>query len=104
MADASHELRTPLATVRTNVDVLARADELAPDDRAMLIRETVARRSPKEQGPTSVGHQHASAGDNPGSAPGTAGDEHVVRRSSHGGKVEARIESAQVADIRRQDS
>jgi two-component system, OmpR family, sensor histidine kinase MprB len=42
VADASHELRTPLATVRTNVEVLARADELAPDDRAMLIRDAVA--------------------------------------------------------------
>jgi two-component system sensor histidine kinase MprB len=42
VADASHELRTPLAAVRTNVEVLARADELAPDDRALLIRETVA--------------------------------------------------------------
>jgi two-component system sensor histidine kinase MprB len=42
VADASHELRTPLATVRTNVEVLARADELTPDDRAMLISETVA--------------------------------------------------------------
>jgi two-component system, OmpR family, sensor histidine kinase MprB len=42
VADASHELRTPLATVRTNVEVLARADELASDDRAMLIRDTVA--------------------------------------------------------------
>lgn len=42
VADASHELRTPLATVRTNVEVLARVDELPPDDRAMLIRETVA--------------------------------------------------------------
>jgi len=42
VADASHELRTPLATVRTNVEVLARADELAPEDRAMLIRDTVA--------------------------------------------------------------
>lgn len=42
VADASHELRTPLATVRTNVEVLARGDELAPDDRAMLIRDTVA--------------------------------------------------------------
>ena len=42
VADASHELRTPLATVRTNVEVLARVDELAPDDRALLIRETVA--------------------------------------------------------------
>ncbi len=42
VADASHELRTPLATVQTNVEVLARADELSPDDRAMLIRDTVA--------------------------------------------------------------
>jgi two-component system sensor histidine kinase MprB len=42
VADASHELRTPLATVRTNVEVLARADELPSEDRAMLIGETVA--------------------------------------------------------------
>lgn len=42
VADASHELRTPLATVRTNVEVLARADELPPDERQMLIRDTVA--------------------------------------------------------------
>src|SRR6266545_179949 len=32
VADASHELRTPLATVRTNVEVLARAEELARGD------------------------------------------------------------------------
>lgn len=42
VADASHELRTPLATVRTNVEVLARADELPADERAELIRDTVA--------------------------------------------------------------
>jgi two-component system sensor histidine kinase MprB len=42
VADASHELRTPLATVRTNVEVLARAEELAPDDRGSLIADTVA--------------------------------------------------------------
>ena len=42
VADASHELRTPLAAVRTNVEVLARAEELTPDDRAALIGETVA--------------------------------------------------------------
>lgn len=42
VADASHELRTPLATVRTNVEVFARADELPPEDRASLIRDTVA--------------------------------------------------------------
>jgi two-component system sensor histidine kinase MprB len=42
VADASHELRTPLATVRTNVEVLARADELPPGDRDSLIDDTVA--------------------------------------------------------------
>lgn len=42
VADASHELRTPLATVRTNVEVLARADELPTEEREMLIRDTVA--------------------------------------------------------------
>jgi two-component system sensor histidine kinase MprB len=41
VADASHELRTPLATVRTNVEVLTRVEELTADDRAMLIRDTV---------------------------------------------------------------
>ncbi len=42
VADASHELRTPLATVRTNVEVLARVEELPPADRASLITDTVA--------------------------------------------------------------
>jgi two-component system sensor histidine kinase MprB len=41
VADASHELRTPLATVRTNVEVLSRADRLPPDERAALIDDTV---------------------------------------------------------------
>lgn len=41
VADASHVLRTPLTTVRTNVEVLSRADELDTDDRARLIRDTV---------------------------------------------------------------
>jgi two-component system, OmpR family, sensor histidine kinase MprB len=42
VADASHVLRTPLATVRTNVEVLRRADELDAGERAQLIRDTVA--------------------------------------------------------------
>jgi two-component system, OmpR family, sensor histidine kinase MprB len=42
VADASHVLRTPLATVRTNVEVLRRADELDASERAQLIRDTVA--------------------------------------------------------------
>lgn len=42
VADASHELRTPLATVRTNIEVLARADELDAGEQEALIRDTVA--------------------------------------------------------------
>ena len=42
VADASHVLRTPLATVRTNVEVLRRSDELESGERAQLIRDTVA--------------------------------------------------------------
>ena len=42
VADASHELRTPLASARTNVQVLARADELPADERAALLSETEA--------------------------------------------------------------
>jgi two-component system sensor histidine kinase MprB len=42
VADASHELRTPLATLRTNIEVLRRADELSRDERETLIRDTVA--------------------------------------------------------------
>jgi two-component system, OmpR family, sensor histidine kinase MprB len=40
VADASHELRTPLASVRTNVQVLARAGDLPAGERAELLRET----------------------------------------------------------------
>ena len=40
VADASHELRTPLASVRTNVQVLARAGDLPAGERAALLRET----------------------------------------------------------------
>jgi two-component system, OmpR family, sensor histidine kinase MprB len=42
VADASHALRTPLTTVRTNVEVLARAEELEPEDKRQLIDDTVA--------------------------------------------------------------
>jgi two-component system, OmpR family, sensor histidine kinase MprB len=37
VADASHELRTPLTSLRTNVDVLARAEDLPPDERERLL-------------------------------------------------------------------
>ena len=37
VTDASHELRTPLTSLRTNVEVLARADELPPGERKQIL-------------------------------------------------------------------
>jgi two-component system sensor histidine kinase MprB len=37
VADASHELRTPLTSIRTNVEVLARAGRLQPDEQLRLL-------------------------------------------------------------------
>ena len=37
--DASHELRTPLTSLRTNVDLLRRTDELSPQDRAAALTD-----------------------------------------------------------------
>jgi two-component system sensor histidine kinase MprB len=42
VADASHELRTPLTSLRTNIEVLQRADELDPADREALRRDALA--------------------------------------------------------------
>jgi two-component system, OmpR family, sensor histidine kinase MprB len=39
VADASHELRTPLSSLRTNVQVLSRANELPPDERERLLHD-----------------------------------------------------------------
>ncbi|MGH3045037.1 MAG: HAMP domain-containing protein, partial [Gaiellaceae bacterium] len=39
VADASHELRTPLTSLRTNIDVLARADALPPEEREELLAD-----------------------------------------------------------------
>jgi two-component system, OmpR family, sensor histidine kinase MprB len=41
VADASHELRTPLASLRTNVEVLQRLDELPEDVRAEVLTAIV---------------------------------------------------------------
>jgi two-component system sensor histidine kinase MprB len=41
VADASHELRTPLTSVRTNIEVLARADELPGVERERLLADVV---------------------------------------------------------------
>ncbi len=39
VTDASHELRTPLSSLRTNMEVLARATELSPEDRDRLVAD-----------------------------------------------------------------
>lgn len=40
--DASHELRTPLTSLRTNVDLLQRSEELSPEDRASVLDDVDA--------------------------------------------------------------
>ena len=39
--DASHELRTPLTSLKTNMEVARRMDELAPDEREVLISDVL---------------------------------------------------------------
>jgi two-component system sensor histidine kinase MprB len=39
VADASHELRTPITSLRTNIEVLAEAEALPPDERARLLED-----------------------------------------------------------------
>ena len=41
VADASHELRTPVATVRTNLEVLARNPDLPVSDREPLLEDLI---------------------------------------------------------------
>ena len=41
VADASHELRTPLTSLRTNIEVLARGNELPADERERLLDDVV---------------------------------------------------------------
>jgi two-component system sensor histidine kinase MprB len=40
-ADASHELRTPLTSLRTNIEVLVRNEDLDPSDRGRLMRDVI---------------------------------------------------------------
>ena len=44
VADASHELRTPLTSIRTNVELLARAEGVEPRERKQMV-ETSSRSS-----------------------------------------------------------
>ena len=39
--DASHELRTPLTSLRTNMEVARRLEELAPEEREVLISDVL---------------------------------------------------------------
>ncbi len=41
VADASHELRTPLTSLRTNIEVLARAESMPPAEREKLLADVV---------------------------------------------------------------
>ena len=41
MLDASHELRTPLTSLRTNMEVARRLEELAPEEREVLISDVL---------------------------------------------------------------
>jgi two-component system, OmpR family, sensor histidine kinase MprB len=41
VADASHELRTPLTSLRTNIEVLARANKLPAGERGRLLEDVV---------------------------------------------------------------
>ncbi|HMD45904.1 MAG TPA: HAMP domain-containing sensor histidine kinase [Acidimicrobiales bacterium] len=39
--DASHELRTPLTSLRTNLEVVRRIDDLSPEDRRVLVDDVL---------------------------------------------------------------
>ena len=45
VSDASHELRTPLTSLRTNIEVLARDRQMAPEEREKLLNDVVAQLS-----------------------------------------------------------
>jgi two-component system sensor histidine kinase MprB len=41
VVDASHELRTPLTSLRTNLEVIRRVDELSESDRSVLVDDVL---------------------------------------------------------------
>jgi two-component system sensor histidine kinase MprB len=68
VADASHELRTPLTSIRANVELLERARDLPPDERAEVL---AAARGQLEDLTVLVGDlvDLARPGERPGEAP-----------------------------------
>jgi two-component system sensor histidine kinase MprB len=71
--DAGHELRTPLTSLRTNLEVLERADGLAPDDRARLLADL---RAEVDELTALVGEVVAVAAAAPGERNQTPREEH----------------------------
>ena len=67
VADASHELRTPLTSLRTNIEVLERADALPPGERAALLQDVAAQL--EEFGRLVDGLVELARGDRPARAP-----------------------------------
>ena len=64
--DASHELRTPLTSLRTNMEVARRLEELDPHEREVLINDV---------------HHPARRAHHPGRRPGRAGPRRAAPRS-----------------------
>ena len=64
--DASHELRTPLTSLRTNLEVIRRVDELSVDDRSVLVDDVLVQLQELtdlvgDLAELARGEQHASA-------------------------------------------
>ena len=77
--DASHELRTPLTSLRTNLEVVRRVDELPPGDREVLVADVL----------TQMGELTQLVGDLAELARGEnrqAGDDHDPSRPAGGGR------------------
>jgi two-component system sensor histidine kinase MprB len=67
VADASHELRTPLTSLRTNIEVLQRGDDLPADERIALLGDV--RQQLEEFGRLVDGLVELARGDRPAAAP-----------------------------------
>ena len=64
VSDASHELRTPLTSLRTNAELLGRADELTPEQQARVVEGIgleVDELDPPRLGAGGAGHRPVGA-------------------------------------------